>query len=122
MRQLAPPEFAALYTQACEKPVEAMENDLLEIADDTDRDYRDLPKVPARRPPLTSIDRPPFSSFLGLLSLVRPAPCVGREAASRLPNTRARIEEGSPVGPPFTGKTRPPFSCVVLLPNRVVDF
>jgi hypothetical protein len=36
-----PPELAALYTQACEKRVEAMENDLLEIADDTDRDYRE---------------------------------------------------------------------------------
>jgi hypothetical protein len=35
------PELAALYTQACEKRVEAMENDLLEIADDTDRDYRE---------------------------------------------------------------------------------
>jgi hypothetical protein len=35
------PEFAAFYTQACEKRVEAMENDLLEIADDTDRDYRE---------------------------------------------------------------------------------
>jgi hypothetical protein len=33
--------LAALYTQACEKRVEAMENDLLEIADDTDRDYRE---------------------------------------------------------------------------------
>jgi hypothetical protein len=33
------PELAALYTQACEKRVEAMEN--LEIADDTDRDYRE---------------------------------------------------------------------------------
>jgi hypothetical protein len=36
-----PPELAALYTQACEKRVEAMENELLEIADDTDRDYRE---------------------------------------------------------------------------------
>jgi hypothetical protein len=35
------PELAALYTQACEKRVEAMENDLLEIADDTARDYRE---------------------------------------------------------------------------------
>jgi hypothetical protein len=35
------PELAALYTQACEKRVEALENDLLEIADDTDRDYRE---------------------------------------------------------------------------------
>ena len=35
------PEFGTLYTQACEKRVEAMENDLLEIADDTDRDYRE---------------------------------------------------------------------------------
>jgi hypothetical protein len=34
-------EFGTLYTQACEKRVEAMENDLLEIADDTDRDYRE---------------------------------------------------------------------------------
>jgi hypothetical protein len=33
--------LAALYTQACEKRVEALENDLLEIADDTDRDYRE---------------------------------------------------------------------------------
>jgi hypothetical protein len=33
--------LAALYTQACEKRVEAMENDLLEIADDTARDYRE---------------------------------------------------------------------------------
>jgi hypothetical protein len=33
------PEFAALYAQACEKRVEAMENDLLEIADDTERDH-----------------------------------------------------------------------------------
>jgi hypothetical protein len=32
------PDFGTLYTQACEKRVEAMENDLLEIADDTDRD------------------------------------------------------------------------------------
>jgi hypothetical protein len=40
MRMISP-EFAALYTQACEKRVEAMENDLLEIADDTDRDYRE---------------------------------------------------------------------------------
>jgi hypothetical protein len=39
-RRIAP-ELAALYTQACEKRVEAMENDLLEIADDTDRDYRE---------------------------------------------------------------------------------
>ena len=38
---LHPPELAALYTQACEKRVEAMENDLLEIADDTARDYRE---------------------------------------------------------------------------------
>jgi hypothetical protein len=36
-----PPELAALYAQACEKRVEAMENDLLEIADDTDHDYRE---------------------------------------------------------------------------------
>jgi hypothetical protein len=35
------PEFGTLYAQACEKRVEAMENDLLEIADDTDRDYRE---------------------------------------------------------------------------------
>jgi hypothetical protein len=40
-RLFLPPELAALYTQACEKRVEAMENDLLEIADDTDRDYRE---------------------------------------------------------------------------------
>ena len=41
LRSKGDPEFAALYTQACEKRVEAMENDLLEIADDTDRDYRE---------------------------------------------------------------------------------
>jgi hypothetical protein len=34
-------DFGTLYTQACEKRVEAMENELLEIADDTDRDYRE---------------------------------------------------------------------------------
>ena len=34
-------EFGTLYTQACEKRVETMENELLEIADDTDRDYRE---------------------------------------------------------------------------------
>jgi hypothetical protein len=40
-RLFLPPELAALYTQACEKRVEAMENDLLEIADDTHCDYRE---------------------------------------------------------------------------------
>jgi len=34
------PEFGALYAAACDKRVPALENDLLEIADDADRDFR----------------------------------------------------------------------------------
>jgi hypothetical protein len=37
-------DFGALYAQACEKRVQAFENDILEIADDADRDYRETLK------------------------------------------------------------------------------